>query len=68
MPEKPTCRNGNAYGGGHRTPGGGILLHVTVLSGNMVPFGFEEEQRNPDLAPFTDGEAEFEPPAKRVKK
>ena len=58
--------------GGHRTPGwasysrGGILLNVTVLSGNMVPFGFEEEQRNPDLAPFTDAEAE--PPAKRVKK
>ena len=22
---------------------GGILLNVTVLSGNMVPFGFEEE-------------------------
>ena len=45
---------------------GGILLNVTVLSGNMVPFGFEEEQRNPDLAPFTYAEAE--PPAKRVKK
>ena len=37
---------------------GGILLNVTVLSGNMVPFGFEEEQRNPDLAQFTDAEAE----------
>ena len=42
--------------GGHRTPGGasysrgGILLNVTVLSGNMVPSGLEEEQRNPDLA------------------
>ena len=47
---------------------GGILFNVTVLSGNMEPFGFEEEQRNPDLVPFTDGEAEFEPPAKRVKK
>ena len=45
---------------------GGILLNVTVLSGNMVPFGFEEEQRNPDLAQFTDAEAEL--PAKRVKK
>ena len=45
---------------------GGILLNVIVLSGNMVPFGFEEEKRNPDLAPFTDAEAE--PPAKRVKK
>ena len=32
----------------------------------MIPFGFEEEQRNPDLAQFTDLEAE--PPAKRVKK
>ena len=64
MPEKPTCRNGNAYGGGIVLQGG-ILLNLTVLSGNMVPFGFEEEQRNPDLAPFTDAEAE--PPAKRVK-
>ena len=45
---------------------GGILPNVTVLSGNMIPFGFEEEQRNPDLAQFTDLEAE--PPAKRVKK
>ena len=45
---------------------GGILLNVTVLSGNMIPFGFEEEQRNPDLAQFTD--LEGEPPAKRVKK
>ena len=45
---------------------GGILLNVTVLSGNMIPFGLEEEQRNPDLAQFTDLEAE--PPAKRVKK
>ena len=45
---------------------GGILLNVTVWSGNMVPFGFEEEQRNPDLAQFTDAEAE--PLAKRVKK
>ena len=58
--------------GGHRTPGGasysrgGILLNVTVFSGNMVPCGFEEEQRNPDLAQFTDAEAE--PPAKCVKK
>ena len=55
--------------GGHRTPGVAsyyILLNVTVLSGNMIPFGFEEEQRNPDLAQFTDLEAE--PPAKRVKK
>ena len=57
--------------GGHRTPRGasysrgGILLNVTVLSGHMVPFGFEEEQRNPDLAQFADAEAE--PPAKRVK-
>ena len=66
MPEKPTCRNGNAYGGGASYSRGGILPNVTVLSGNMVPFGFEEEQRNPDLAPFTDAEAE--PPAKRVKK
>ena len=49
MPEKPTCRNGNAYGGASYSRGG-ILLNVTVLSGNMVPFGFEEEQRNPDLA------------------
>ena len=32
----------------------------------MVPFGFEEEQRNPDLAPFTDAEAE--PPAKLCRK
>jgi len=32
----------------------------------MVPFGFEEAQRNPDLAQFTDAEAE--PPAKRIKK
>ena len=45
---------------------GGILLNVSVFSGNMVPFGFEEEQRNPDLAQFADAEAE--PPAKRVKK
>ena len=58
--------------GGHRTPGwasysrGGILPNVTVLSGNMVPFGFEEAQRNPDLAQFTDAEAEL--PAKRIKK
>ena len=52
--------------GGHRTPGVASYSNVTVLSGNMVPFGFEEEQRNPDLAPFTDAEAE--PPAKRVKK
>ena len=33
---------------------GGILLNVSVFSGNMVPFGFEEEQRNPDLAQFAD--------------
>ena len=64
MLENPTCRTGNAYQGG-------IVLQgwhptVTVLSGNMIPFGFEEEQRNPDLAQFTDLEAE--PPAKRVKK
>ena len=52
--------------GGASYSRGGILLNVTVLSGNMVPFGFEEEQRNPDLAPFTDAEAE--PPAKRGKK
>ena len=52
--------------GGASYSRGGILLNVTVLSGNMVPFGFEEEQRNPDLAPFTDAEAES--PAKRVKK
>ena len=45
---------------------GGILLNVSVFSGNMVLFGFEEEQRNPDLAQFADAEAE--PPAKRVKK
>ena len=45
---------------------GGILLNVSVFSGNMVPFGFEEEQRNPDLAQFADAEAK--PPAKRVKK
>ena len=45
---------------------GGILLNVSVFSGNMVPFGFEEEQRNPDLAQFADAEAE--PPAKRVNK
>ena len=71
MLENPTCRTGNAYQGGIVLQGasysrGGILLNVTVLSGNMVPFGFEEEQRNPDLALFTDAEAE--PPAKRVKK
>ena len=65
MLENPTCRTGNAYQGASYSRGG-ILLNVTVLSGNMVPFGFEEEQRNPDLAPFTDAEAE--PPAKRVKK
>ena len=58
MLENPTCRTGNAYQGG-------IVLHVSVFSGNMVPFGFEEEQRNPDLAQFADAEAE--PPAKRVK-
>ena len=34
--------------------------------GSLVPFGFKEEQRNPDLAQFADAEAE--PPAKRVKK
>ena len=28
----------------------------------MVPFGFEEEQQNPDLAQFADAEAE--PPRK----
>ena len=67
MPEKTTCRNGNAYGGGIVLQGW-HPTHDTVSSGNMVPFGFEEEQRNPDLAPFTDGEAEFEQPAKRVKK
>ena len=65
MPEKPTCRNGNAYGGASYSRGG-ILLNVIALSGNMVLFGFEEEQHNPDLAPFIDAEAE--PPAKRVKK
>jgi hypothetical protein len=32
----------------------------------MVPFGFEEEQQNPDLSQFTDAEAK--PPAKHVKK
>jgi len=32
----------------------------------MIPFVFEEEQRNPDLAQLTDSAAE--PPAKRVKK
>ena len=52
--------------GGASYSRGGILLDVTVLSGNMIPFGFEEEQRNPDLAQFTNAEAE--PPAKRVKK
>ena len=71
MLENPTCRTGNAYQGGIVLQGasysrGGILLNVTVLSGNMIPFGFEKEQRNPDLAQFTDSEAE--PPAKRAKK
>ena len=65
MLENPTCRTGNAYQGGIVLQGG-ILLNVRVFSGNMVPFGFEEEQRNPDLAQFADAEAE--PPAKRVKK
>ena len=60
MQERQRIRGGASYSRG------GVLLNVTVLSGNMVPFGFEEEQRNPDLAPFADAEAE--PPAKRVKK
>ena len=61
-----THTRGASYSGGASYCRGGILLNVTVLSGNMIPFGFEEEQRNPDLAQFTDSEAE--PPAKRVKK
>ena len=65
MLENPTCRTGNAYQAASYSRGG-ILLNVSVFSGNMVPFGFEEEQRNPDLAQFADTEAE--PPAKRVKK
>ena len=70
MLENPTCRNGNAYQGGIVIQGGAsysrVGIPLKVLSGNMVPFGFEEEQRNPDLAQFTNAEAE--PPAKRVKK
>ena len=65
MLENPTCKTGTAYQGASYSRGG-ILLNVSVFSGNMVPFGFEEEQRNPDLAQFADAEAE--PPAKRVKK
>jgi len=60
MQERQRIRGGASYSRG------GILLNVIVLSGNMVLFGFEEKQHNPDLAPFIDAEAE--PPAKRVKK
>jgi hypothetical protein len=43
-----------------------MLLNINVFNANMVRFGFEEEQQNPDLSQFTDAEAE--PPAKHVKK
>ena len=61
-----THTRGASYPRGASYSRGGILLNVNVLSGNMIPFGFEEEQRNPDLAQFMDSEAE--PPAKCVKK
>jgi hypothetical protein len=43
-----------------------MLLNINVFNANMVRFGCEEEQQNPDLSQFTD--AETKPPAKHVKK